>query len=147
LHQRILACWADKVDFRLVIWKFEPLGVPTLLTKAIGDAAGADLIIVSLTGNHPLPFEARAWVAGWESKIGKDSALALIVDGEHRQTGDAKAVYNFFRDAAEQSGISFFSSFDTKESEPRMRSSFAGQNVLRTAFRDCDYPDHWGLNE
>jgi len=49
LYHRILAHWAEAVDFRLIIWKFEPLGIPTLLAKATDDAIHADLILVSLS--------------------------------------------------------------------------------------------------
>ena len=147
LHQRILARWADKVDFRLIIWKFEPLGVPSLLTKAIQDALSADLIVISLGGNHPLPAEATRWISGLRQKTVKETALALLVDAEHQSTSHAAQALALLSEVASCSGMPFFSSMQSPSQRPRLHPSFSGNELLHTALHCDEYQDHWGLNE
>jgi hypothetical protein len=147
LHHRILARWADKVDFRLIIWKFEPMGVPSLMAKAIQDAITADLIVISSTGSQPLPPEATQWISGWRQKTIKEPALALLVDAEHKANPHARKIFTFCREVAGRSGMPFFSSLEKPEEPVQFHSTFADNEVLHAALHRDEFHDHWGLND
>jgi len=149
LHKRLVASLSDSFDLRLVLWKFEPLGLETMLVKATRDAINADLILVSLSGTHPLPPEAATWIAQWNGRMVKDSAIALLLDPKHERSVEARKLVNVLKGVAEQNGAAFFSQiadspleFEVQEERP-----LGEVEILRTAFHPEDYMEHWGLNE
>jgi len=149
LYHRILAHWAEAVDFRLIIWKFEPLGIPSLLAKATDDAIHADLILVSLSGNHALPSEAAAWISGWRDKTVRGPALALLLDAQYHAKLHAREILAFLRAVAHHSGLPFFSSSESTLDRTHFQSvSFSSHTeLLHAALHPAEYQDHWGLNE
>lgn len=153
LHQRLLARWSDCLDVRLIVWKFEPLGIPALLQKATEDAINADLIVISLTGNHALPPEASTWLNCWRRKNKKCPALALLLDAEYRATEHAQNISALLREVAAESKLPFFTSAaDSLEIDHRSGAAsgppqYETPDVLRAALHADEYGEHWGLND
>ncbi len=149
LYKRLLTSLSDSFDVRLVLWKFEPLGLESMLARATQDAINADLILISLSGTHPLPSEAATWIAQWNGRMGRDSAIAVLLDPDHERTSEARRIVALLKAVAEQNGAAFFSQTAASpvESHHRGESVLAAAEILRTPFHPEEYMEHWGLNE
>jgi hypothetical protein len=133
----------DPAEHSVKVWKFEPLGIPQLLADAVEDAISADLLIVSLRGDRPLPLEARQWIEGWRSlKPRMDAALLMVIDPCSRQTCTSLLAGGYLETVAAGCGLQFFSSPPALTAGQR----FSAPVITRTALSPVSY-DSWGLNE
>jgi len=142
LYRRHLPEWENETEFRVCLWKFEPLGVPSLLDKAVSDALEANLIIVSLDGGRPLPVEARAWIETWRGqKLCEPAALALLINPDQRAHSCARSLRAYLETVARNAAIDFIA--------PELR---APAPLLLTDAPYSPRPlacahDAWGINE
>ena len=114
LYQRALESDCDELGLR--IWKMEPLGIPAALSSAVKDATRADVIIISVRGNRPLPYEALAWMEGWRrDQTGREQAVVFIVDPKERQSAPALQAARYIESLAASAGLKYFSALETEE--------------------------------
>lgn len=145
LYQRVIETNAG--EFGLKIWKMEPLGIPAALGSAVNDANRADLIIVSVRGNRPLPYEALAWMEGWRKNLTRqEQAIVFIVDPEERQSASALLAARYIESLAASAGLKYFAAL---ESNPiRMDAILeTGTRIAGSPVRHSTRYNPWGLNE
>lgn len=90
-------------------WKFDVLKNPVYRLLATGDAANADLIMISTNAPHGLPPAVEVWLkSSLEQKRGDRAAVvALLGPSDHLdQPGSARL--QFVRQATEAAGLDFF---------------------------------------
>lgn len=79
LFQRLVSELMPDAESELDLWRCELLGIPDIRKTAAAEARDADMIIVSLTEDHPLPPELLAWMELWiDAKPGQHSALVVL---------------------------------------------------------------------
>lgn len=75
------------------MWKFEVLAVPRLGTVAAEEAAEADMVIISLSGESELPGRVKDWLETWVGeKAGQSSALVALFDGIEEDESQIEAI-------------------------------------------------------
>jgi hypothetical protein len=88
------------------MWKFDVLSVPKLREMAVRDAIGAQIVIIALHGNNPLPPQVEAWVESWAACAGNTVALvALFEDLSEFAENPAR---DYLAGVAGHCGIEFF---------------------------------------
>src|SRR5580700_7936997 len=61
------------------MWLLNELRLPRLRTIAAGDAAGADLVIISVHHSQELPEEVTLWLEQWLGRKGRRCAVLLAL--------------------------------------------------------------------
>ena len=111
LYNHILELWDEPSELQLNLWKFEPLGLDKLRHAAAAEAARADMILISIRGDHRLPKEGIDWIERWMgSKRRKTSALGLIVDSEFLSHPNAELTRRYLEDITLEAGVDFITS-------------------------------------
>lgn len=150
LYRRLSAQWEGSLDFHVAMWRFEPLGVPSLREEAAAEAIQADLVLVSATGKHPLPAEVKQWIEIWRGAKGEFSALALLLDGRNHGATGAQEITEFLQAAAQDTGCSFFSSGPMPPRPlPFERAGISPvlPRMVETETLPAGPADHWGIND
>ena len=90
----------------LNLWSFGVLGIREVRNDSVGTAATADLVILSMSGKHPLPAQVEAWVEMWTWLIDghKPAVVALFTASDTR----AGRTRSYLRRAAVSKGLRFF---------------------------------------
>jgi hypothetical protein len=93
---------------RLTWWKVGDLGEPGVLAGAVSTALRADVFIVALRADHPLPVEFCMWTEAWlpHRNAAGGSLLALIALPEHPASHSDEA-QAYLRAIARQSRLDF----------------------------------------
>jgi hypothetical protein len=100
---RQLGCQCEVVR---QMWLLNELRVPQLRTVAAGEAASADLLIVSLHHSQELPDEVKSWIeSSLAHKSKRPAVLLAFVDPEHE--GDSSAMRTFLEQAAAKAKLEF----------------------------------------
>ena len=137
------------------MWKFEVLGVPRLGTVAAEEAAEADMIIVSMSGENELPKTVADWLETWlGEKVGQSSALVTLFDETEEEENQCETIQWHLRQVARRGGMSFFSnpagSSDWVREQTPERIRFHGRAASPVCTTSISYDPpsrHWGINE
>jgi hypothetical protein len=146
VHRRTLERAVGPCDVR--IWKFEPLGIPEILAEATRDLMAADVVIISIAGNRPLPMEAVEWVERCVAERRSDEGAILFVTApEHQGEPAAWLASGFLEKLAQEAKFQYFAppvcvASAAASSIAGFRNSFVGL----AAMQSCQH-DRWGLNE
>jgi hypothetical protein len=133
------------------MWKFDVLSVPKLREIAIRDAVGAQILIIALHGNNPLPPQVEAWAESWSAYNG--NAVALVALFENLSEFEENPARYYLAGLARRCGIEFFcqpvwsgavkhTAFSAGERSGKAFSALA--NVLEEQDRAVR---RWGINE
>lgn len=136
-------------DCKVRIWKFEPLGISDVFAEAAKDIAEADVIIISIAGDRPLPVEAVQWL-DWcgKERTNPDGALLFVIDPEHEREAAASLACEFLERVSKSANLQFFAPPACVRKAPSSRdvagfhNSIVGEAVLHSSRHEC-----WGLNE
>ena len=131
------------------IWKFEPLGIPDVFAEASRDIVEADVVIVSIAGDRPLPFEAVQWL-DWcgKERTNPDGALLFVIDPAHELEAAASLACEFLQRIAKRANLQFFAppacvhEVQSPGDVAGFHNSIVGEAVLHSSRHEC-----WGLNE
>jgi hypothetical protein len=106
------APFITEAGFRTNLWRLDLLGEPLLAEQAAIEAAGADVIILSLHGRNELRAEARDWLSRWlDHKEDRPYALAAFLDPEPAQPAGDNPVVAYLMRVAEAAHADLFCSF------------------------------------
>lgn len=92
------------------LWNLDLLRSPKVREAAAHEAAEADMIIVSLHGNHDLPDVLKAWIRKWlAQRKGREGALVALLDSAAPTLPTASRSINYLKEIAARAQIDFFS--------------------------------------
>lgn len=99
------ACrWADS------IWRSELLESPEIADEAALDASDCDYLIVSLRGDHVLPFAARQWIESQlDGAAERNAGLIVLSDSNLGKWRVVEGTRHYFRGVCAERGVAFFS--------------------------------------
>ncbi len=140
MYKRVMEGLLGRCDVR--IWKFEPLGVPELLAEAIDDVSDADVLIISVAGDRPLPLEAVEWVER-AGRANLHAAILFVTDPQKKDEPAAALASKYLQEVARKRNTHFFTA---KHAEKRQPVHFQNR-VVEEAVLHSDRHDRWGLNE
>ena len=138
--------------FSSQMWKFDVLAVPKLREMAAKDAAGAEIIIVSMHGKSELPPEVKSWIDMWLKERTHAIALVALFDSDADERTSAR---EYLSEIAKLAGIEFFSQpgLWPREDEPaavpenRSRRNTRTFSLLAGMVQQDHDVSHWGINE
>ena len=137
------------------MWKFEVLGMPRLGVVAAEEAAEADMIIISMSGENELPGKVRDWLETWVGeKAGQSSALVALFDEVEEEESQIEAIQSHLRQVARRGGMSFFADpagvpeWESGHAPERIRVQVEETSPVWASAISYDPPlRHWGINE
>ena len=96
----------QKREITKQMWLLNELRVPQLLAIAAGEAAGADLIIVSVHHAESLPLELKNWIESWVAQKGsRPSVLLALFDPVYQ--GDSGSIRAYLQQVATKRHMQF----------------------------------------
>ncbi len=96
---------ADRV-VRLDQWDFRFLGRRPVRNAVASAAAAADMVILSMSGENPLPAKVERWIEMWTWLIGgRKPAMVALFASHHPESGRIRA---YLRRGAVSKGLTFF---------------------------------------
>ena len=147
LYRRVLEAQVAPAEFK--IWKFEPLGMPELFERAVVDAVEADLLVVSICGNRPIPIEGVRWLEASCRRRGDHGGAIIFVAADENQQHPARCLAaEFLRKTARMGGLDYFGP-PTCTPNTFSRgdlSGFHSSQVADAVVHATQY-ERWGLNE
>ncbi len=109
LYDRLARRLLDEYDFQCAWWKFDHLRADSLMAQAIGDAAKANMIILSLGAGNQLPPVGQSWIEAWAShKSRRKSALVALIDVPRQPAPGACQVQSYLEQIAQRAKMDFF---------------------------------------
>jgi hypothetical protein len=96
----------EKCEVTQQMWLFNELRVPQLRNIAAGEAARADLIIISAHHAQSFPGEVKGWVDSWLGHKGsRPVALLALFDPVYQ--GDSTALQSYLKEVAKRGKMEF----------------------------------------
>lgn len=140
-------------EFNHQIWKLDVLGTPSLRELAAKDVAGADILIISLRGDHQLLPEVKSWLDVWVGQRGSPVALVALFDPRFKHSASAMEIRNYLEEISSSGQMDFFCEPKDEKSEepvefmPQRRFDFEPfeQSLLMDEARST-FP-RWGIND
>lgn len=109
LYDHLAQQLLDDYDFQCSWWRIEHFHNPTLSQQAADAAANANMVILSLRGDRPLPPPFKAWLPTWlDQKGGQKSALVVLLSAEDQPTEEARRLQSYLQQVARQARMDFF---------------------------------------
>jgi hypothetical protein len=92
------------------VWKFDLLEIAKFREMAAEEAAGADMVILSLHGKDGLPRAVKRWMDMWVLKRVHDTgALVVLLDSTKRERGiPGIQMETYLQTCAFRAGMDFF---------------------------------------
>ncbi len=95
------------------MWLFTELRTAPLRSIAAGEAAAADLVIVSIHHSETLPEEVKGWIDLWvKQKRRRPSVLLALFDPLH--LGTSSSIQTYLRGVAQQGNMEFVARSEEK---------------------------------
>ncbi len=142
-------------DLHWTLWKLGLFNTPEFYDQAVLAAVRAEVIVMSLHGDHSLESAIESWLKAWVNQRGdKECALGVLFDDDKREMDSVRDTLLQLQQATRQSAVELFSGFmssrvveenSRRKQIPRSMTplSFASNNVLE----DSNSYRHWGINE
>ncbi len=87
-------------------WDFRFLGRRATRNAAASAAAAADMVILSMSGENPLPAKVERWIEMWTWLIdGRKPAVVALFASHHPESG---RIRTYLRRGAASKGLTFF---------------------------------------
>jgi hypothetical protein len=133
--QQVAALCGDDFEISRVFWNFALLRNEELRGHASRDAADAQMIVISLRGNHELPHHVKRWVESWPARAqAGQTALVTLVAPEQETWAESQADVAYLREMAEGRRMDFFCNRDggeqmefSKPISPRLKEASLAQ--------------------
>ena len=122
----------------LNLWSFGVLGLREVRNDSVGLAATADLVILSMSGKHPLPTQVEAWIEMWTWLIDghKPAVVALFAAPDTR----AGRTRTYLRRAAVSKGLKFFPHTICAGADPHRHEEAWVEQTMSTDHRLRSHP-------
>ena len=105
--QMLIKCLGRTAAISKEMWLLTELRTAPLRAIAAGEAAAADLVIVSVHHAEVLPEEVTSWIEAWTKQKGSRPAVLLaLFDSPHLGTSGSLQVY--LREVARRGNMEFF---------------------------------------
>jgi hypothetical protein len=111
--QTLGRCLGRNCEVAKELWPLTELRTPKLRTIAAGEAAVADLVIVSLHHAEALPDEVRSWVDQWLKHRNSRPAL-LVALFDPLYLGSSTSIQTSLQEAARKGKMEFLARSDDK---------------------------------
>lgn len=143
-------------DARLTLWRLDLLKEPDLAARAVRDAAAADVVVLSLPGEHPLSSAVKDWLGAWLDQRGeRDGALGVLLEWERRQTQSASETLAFLQWVTQRHPVDLFAGYfraisdgPTLAVEDIRKRAETTTRVLAGILHRPEMPQsRWGINE
>ncbi len=95
------------------MWLLTELRTAQLRSIAAGEAAGADLIIISVHHAETLPAEVKSWIELWLKQKGKRPAVLLALF-DPLYLGTSSSIQTYLRDVAQRGNMEFVARSEEK---------------------------------
>lgn len=114
--QTLAQCLAGKCVIAKEMWLLTELRTAQLRSIAAGEAAAADLIIVSAHHAEALPNEIVSWIELWvKQKRTRPGLLVALFDPLYM--GTSSSIQAYLREVATKGGLEFMASSEEKPEE------------------------------
>jgi hypothetical protein len=112
--QRQVEAWCgNDVEIKRVFWSFALLRNEELRGHAVREATEAEMIVISLLGNHELPPHVKRWVESWPARSqAGEAALVTLVGPEQGMPEESQAEVMYLRGIAKSRRLDFFCNRD-----------------------------------
>jgi hypothetical protein len=101
-----------KPRFLVELWRFDMLHDPELQERAVQEAARANMVMISMHGQHELPAVVRNWLSRWtEARNGEACALVASFDANVKGSVTANQTLDHLRRTAAPAGVDVFPHF------------------------------------
>ena len=95
-------------EFNHQVWKLDVLGTPSLRELAAKDVAEADILIMSVRGDHPLLPEVKSWLDVWVGQHGSPIALVGLFDPQFKSAASALEIRHYLEEVSRSGQMDFF---------------------------------------
>jgi len=98
------------------LWLLTELRTPQLRAIAAGEAAAADLVVISVHHAETLPGEIKSWIELWlKHKRSRPTVLSALFDPLH--VGSSSSIQTFLQGVARKGNMEFLARFEEKPVE------------------------------
>jgi hypothetical protein len=111
--QTLAKCLGGKCEIAKELWLLTELRTPKLRSVAAGEAAAADLIIISVHHAEALPNEMKSWIELWlKQKRTRPTLLLALFDPLY--LGTSSSIQAFLREVARKGNMEFLARSEEK---------------------------------
>jgi hypothetical protein len=104
--QTLGKCLGRSCEISKELWPLTELRTPKLRSIAAGEAAAADLIIVSVHHAETLPSEVKSWIDQWVKQKGKRQ-IVLLALFDPLYLGSSSSMQACLQEVARKGGMEF----------------------------------------
>jgi hypothetical protein len=155
LYDHLAQQLLDDFDFQVSWWKLDHLENLKLCEQAADAAAAANMVVVSLRGNHPLPPAFDRWLQIWTPRrASQKSALVMLLGANEQDPDESRRLQARLHQLARQAKMDFFAhayelpapelSFSIESLTQRARTVTP---VLEEILHHPTHSPRWGINE
>ncbi len=151
IYKMLLDHLGPNVQFDCHLWNFSGLRESRIFHSSIQEAAEADMILLSLHGDKPLPRETSEWLCS-AAKSGscQHRALVVLMNNLDEEQARKSHDYHFLQALAEKSVMDFFCharKLPPSQDDESELWSHAPNVPLQDGIGRHQRPARWGLNE
>lgn len=122
IYERLIVDFAQECRFHLDIWKCEVLEIHPVREQAAKAAAVADLVLLSLEGDHELSADLQTWIEEWAGRRQEtDGALVALVNPGRDDWPTMPSILGWLRETAVRGKMQFLT--NSGESRRPLRAS------------------------
>ena len=111
--QTLSQCLGGQCEITKELWPLTELRTPKLRAVAAGEAAAADLVIISVHHGETLPDEVKSWIDLWlKQKDSRPKVLLALFDPLY--LGTSSSIQAFLQDVAKKRNMEFVARSEEK---------------------------------
>jgi hypothetical protein len=111
--QTLSKCLGRDCEIAKELWSLTELRTPKLRAVAAGEAAAADLVIISVHHSESLPGEVKSWIDLWlKQKGARPKVLLALFDPLH--LGTSSSIQAFLQGVARKGNMEFLARSEEK---------------------------------
>lgn len=155
LYQRLSHRLADNFPLNHTVWRFPALEVPKVRQAASTEAGIADMIVLSIEGESPLPHHVRAWLESCLSSNPEQSRALVVLLGTSAERPETAVTCEYLRTltASQQTDL-FIHGPDEMDGKATSSWTTTSTSSLSTNRGRWQQPEalrsvqpRWGINE
>lgn len=114
--QSLSQCLGQNCEIAKELWPLTELRTPKLRAVAAGEAAAADLVIISVHHSETLPGEVKSWIDLWlKQKSTRPKVLLALFDPLY--LGTSASIQSFLQGVARKGNMEFLARSEEKPEE------------------------------